>query len=70
MTTEKNEFYLAFTEPVYLLSDNAISPDNMYVNLTGSKDEYIYKWRIVEEARNPLVTGRNISKFRLILQDV
>lgn len=53
-----------------MLNETAISPSNMLVNIKGPLEEYVYNWRVIAEVKNPLVPNRNITKFRIILNDI
>lgn len=42
----------------------------MNVEIIGSLSSYTFNWRIIEDAKNPLLPNRYITKFSLILTDM
>jgi hypothetical protein len=47
----------------------AFTESNLLITITGKKTFYSFKFRIIENPRDPLVPGRNITKFVVVIYD-
>ena len=61
--TIKKLVYVEFSEPVQVLNETAISPENLNVEIIGSKGTYNFEWRLISNPNNLLVPERIINKF-------
>ncbi|CDW90898.1 cadg multi-domain protein [Stylonychia lemnae] len=68
--TPLNLIYVEFSEGVQLTEASALSFANIEIKIEGTKSEYIFDWRIIEDLKNPLVPGRIIQRFQIKLQDL
>ena len=64
---KSNIVTVKFSNNVYVDDENSISTSNMKVTVNGPLEPYDYSWRVLDNPSIPLVPGREIPKFKIIL---
>ncbi|CDW87181.1 cadg multi-domain protein [Stylonychia lemnae] len=68
--TQLNLIMLEFSEPIKIENEIVFTPENLKIEIKGSKLDYKFDWRIVEQSKQQLVPGRKIDKFQIILSEM
>ena len=68
--TPQNLIYIEFSEPVMVIDETGLTPENIAIKIEGKNSQYIFNWRIIEDPRNQLVPNRTITKFQVKLSDM
>ncbi|CDW72132.1 UNKNOWN [Stylonychia lemnae] len=68
--TKLNLILLEFSEPITIENDKVFTLENLQIDIIGSKLNYNFDWRIIEEGNQQLVPDRKIQRFKLILSEM